>query len=152
MEIAEKEVNVVKRYILGLAAIAVIISLAGCATCKNKDLEIQNLRNQVKVLEADLQVKDNEIMNLRESFAKELQKKDKMSGRVIETKERPTVKQIQTALKNAGYNPGPIDGKMGKQTRDAIRAFQRANGLAVDGKVGKLTWALLKEYLTKKVK
>jgi len=143
---------VVKRYILGLAAIAVIISLAGCATCKNKDLEIQNLRNQVKVLEADLQVKDNEIMNLRESFAKELQKKDKMSGRVIETKERPTVKQIQTALKNAGYNPGPIDGKMGKQTRDAIRAFQRANGLAVDGKVGKLTWALLKEYLTKKVK
>ena len=142
----------VKRYILGLAAIAVIISLAGCATCKNKDLEIQNLRNQVKVLEADLQVKDNEIMNLRESFAKELQKKDKMSGRVIETKERPTVKQIQTALKNAGYNPGPIDGKMGKQTRDAIRAFQRANGLAVDGKVGKLTWALLKEYLTKKVK
>ncbi|MCM8792068.1 MAG: peptidoglycan-binding protein, partial [Candidatus Omnitrophica bacterium] len=59
---------------------------------------------------------------------------------------------IQIALKNAGYNPGEIDGKMGKQTRQAIRAFQKANGLVVDGKVGKRTWSLLREYLYKKAK
>ncbi|MFZ2937989.1 MAG: peptidoglycan-binding domain-containing protein, partial [Candidatus Omnitrophota bacterium] len=38
------------------------------------------------------------------------------------------------------------------QTKDAIKAFQQANNLTVDGKVGKKTWDLLKEYLYKKAK
>ena len=141
-----------RKYFVYLAAIAAVISLGGCATGRNKDLEIQGLRNQVKVLETELQVKDNEIMNLRESYAKELQEQESLSAAASETKERPTVRQIQAALKNAGYSPGAVDGKIGKQTREAIRAFQRANGLSVDGKVGKLTWSLLKQYLEKKVK
>jgi peptidoglycan hydrolase-like protein with peptidoglycan-binding domain len=41
---------------------------------------------------------------------------------------------------------------MGKQTREAIRSFQRANNLVVDGKVGKKTWEILRGYLDKKVK
>jgi carboxyl-terminal processing protease len=56
------------------------------------------------------------------------------------------------ALKNAGYDPGKIDGKMGKQSSEAIKAFQKANNLPVDGKVGKKTWSLLRDYLNKKVK
>jgi g-D-glutamyl-meso-diaminopimelate peptidase len=71
---------------------------------------------------------------------------------VPEVKSRPSAKHIQLALKNAGYNPGPVDGRMGRQTKDAIRAFQRGNNLTADGKVGKQTWGLLKEYLYKKVK
>lgn len=152
MGVARKEAKVARRCFLGLVAAALLFFLSGCATCKNKDLEMQGLRDQIRVLETELQVKDNEIANLRESFAQELQEKENMAVEVTETKDRPSVKQIQAALKNAGHNPGPIDGRMGKQTRDAIRAFQRANGLAVDGRVGKLTWALLKEYLVKKVK
>jgi peptidoglycan hydrolase-like protein with peptidoglycan-binding domain len=46
---------------------------------------------------------------------------------------------IQKKLSDLGYDPGPIDGIMGPLTRAAIRAFQAARGLAVDGIVGPQT-------------
>lgn len=55
--------------------------------------------------------------------------------------------QIQTALKNAGFYAGEIDGKIGHKTKKAIEEFQRANNLKVDGKAGPNTWALLSAYL-----
>jgi peptidoglycan hydrolase-like protein with peptidoglycan-binding domain len=54
----------------------------------------------------------------------------------------------QTALKNAGFDPGPIDGIMGPKTKAAIRAFQQAKGLKVDGIVGPATTAALTPYVT----
>ena len=60
----------------------------------------------------------------------------------------PQPKEIQLALKNAGYYTGAIDGKIGSKSSQAIEAFQRANGLVVDGKVGPKTWAVLSKYLT----
>lgn len=42
-----------------------------------------------------------------------------------------TIAKIQRALQAAGYDPGPIDNVMGGQTRDALRAYQEANGLEV---------------------
>lgn len=56
-------------------------------------------------------------------------------------------RQIQTALKNAGYDPGVIDGKMGTKTKKAVKDFQTANGLTVDGRVGPKTWTKLSAYL-----
>ncbi len=44
-----------------------------------------------------------------------------------------TITDIQRALKKAGHNPGPIDGKIGNQTLVAVEAFQRANGLPRGG-------------------
>ncbi|MCM8790731.1 MAG: peptidoglycan-binding protein [Candidatus Omnitrophica bacterium] len=58
-------------------------------------------------------------------------------------------KQIQTALKNAGFYNGAIDGKIGPRTKKAILDFQQANGLKVDGKVGPKTWAALEKHLIK---
>ena len=58
-------------------------------------------------------------------------------------------KDIQTALKNAGFYAGAIDGKMGPKSKKAIEAFQKAKGLKVDGKVGPMTWAELEKYLKK---
>ena len=148
-----------KKVITCLVLFIFLISLSGCATArKQKDLEIQGLKNQISVLEAEIQSKDEEISSLRDALTKAVEEKSelaKQTGRkkvIGEAKSRPSVKQIQTALTNAGYNPGSIDGRMGKQTRDAIRAFQKANNLEEDGKVGKETWNLLKEYLYKKVK
>lgn len=46
------------------------------------------------------------------------------------------VRQIQTKLKRWGYYKGNIDGIYGSQTQDAVRYFQRKNGLAVDGIAG----------------
>lgn len=144
-----------QKMFLGIIAVVILISTSGCATMgKKKDLEIQGLRGQISALESRLESKDQEIANLREDLDRAMQErivpiKETVS---IEPKSRPNVKQIQTALRNAGYNPGKIDGRTGGQTREAIKSFQRANNITVDGKVGKKTWELLRVYLEKKVK
>ena len=58
-----------------------------------------------------------------------------------------TKKDIQRALKNAGYYYGPIDGKLGKKSRKAIKEFQADNGLKVDGIVGRKTKKALLKHL-----
>ena len=59
---------------------------------------------------------------------------------------KPTTREIQQALKNAGFYQGAVDGKMGAQTREAIKEFQRVHGLVDDGAVGKQTWGKLRSY------
>ena len=59
---------------------------------------------------------------------------------------KPSTRQVQTALKNAGFYQGSVDGKMGPLTHDAIKEFQRVHGLTDDGVVGRKTWAKLKSY------
>lgn len=54
-----------------------------------------------------------------------------------------TIKQIQCLLEYLGYDPGVIDGVNGPNTEDAVRAFQAAEGLTVDGIPGPLTEAKL---------
>ena len=49
------------------------------------------------------------------------------------------VTQIQTKLKRWGYYNGNIDGIYGSQTQEAVRYFQRKNGLTVDGIAGPAT-------------
>ena len=49
------------------------------------------------------------------------------------------VTQIQTKLKRWGYYNGNIDGIYGNQTQEAVRYFQRKNGLTVDGIAGPAT-------------
>ena len=51
------------------------------------------------------------------------------------------VREIQTRLKNWGYYFGAVDGVYGSKTEEAVRYFQRKNGLSVDGQVGNLTLA-----------
>lgn len=48
---------------------------------------------------------------------------------------RATVLAVQRALRRHGYEPGPLDGIEGAQTRAAIRSYQRRSGVAVDGRV-----------------
>jgi peptidoglycan hydrolase-like protein with peptidoglycan-binding domain len=86
-------------------------------------------------------------------------KADKTAGevRVTETPQleplppagpyKPTATEIQTALKNAGYYAGTIDGDIGPKTKAAIEEFQKANGLTADGNVGSKTWTALTSHL-----
>ena len=60
---------------------------------------------------------------------------------------KPSPIDIQTALKNAGFYSGVVDGKIGPKTKKAIEAFQKANNLKADGKIGPKTWDLLKTHL-----
>lgn len=60
---------------------------------------------------------------------------------------KPSKKEIQQALKNAGIYQGAVDGKIGPRTREAVKEFQRIQGLKVDGVVGRQTWEKLLPYL-----
>lgn len=133
-----------------ILTIALVISLTGCTTTK-KSLTVkqqEELQTKVTELESQLQEKDQQIRGLEES----LQKSQKGESEWVESGEytsegKLSNKQIQRALKNAGYYSGAIDGKIGRGTTRAIKAFQQDNGLEMDGVVGRRTKAKLMKYL-----
>lgn len=50
-------------------------------------------------------------------------------------KDKPTVKAVQQALNDAGYNCGKPDGSAGKKTKAAIESYQADKGLEVTGQI-----------------
>lgn len=142
----------IKKVWLLMVAVVFIFSLNGCASlCKKNNSELQGLRDKVSALESQLSEKDNEISSLRESTLRSSGEIN-LAANQAEVKQQIDPKQIQAALKNAGYYQGAVDGKLGKKTRRAVREFQKANNLPIDGKVGNKTWSILKDYLEKRVK
>ncbi len=55
------------------------------------------------------------------------------------------VEQLQRELKSQGYYSGSCDGYYGDGTENAVKAFQRVNGLKVDGVAGPATQRVLYE-------
>ena len=53
------------------------------------------------------------------------------------------VTRVQQKLEGWGYYSGAVDGIYGSATEAAVRAFQRKNGLAVDGVAGRATLAAM---------
>ena len=51
----------------------------------------------------------------------------------------PFVLQVQKDLRKLGFDPGALDGRDGTNTKKAVKAFQAANGLIVDGIAGPMT-------------
>ena len=51
------------------------------------------------------------------------------------------VMAVQERLQELGYYTGVIDGQFGSGTEEAVRLFQRQNGLDVDGVIGSMTLA-----------
>ncbi len=58
------------------------------------------------------------------------------------------IKLVQKLLKKAGFNPGSIDGSVGKNTIIAVKQFQKVHGLMADGKIGYKTLEQLSFYLS----
>ncbi|MGN0773834.1 MAG: peptidoglycan-binding protein [Candidatus Ventricola sp.] len=55
-----------------------------------------------------------------------------------------SVTQLQTDLKQLGYYYGSITGNFGEKTQEAVKDFQKAKGLPVDGVAGTKTLAAVK--------
>jgi peptidoglycan hydrolase-like protein with peptidoglycan-binding domain len=53
------------------------------------------------------------------------------------------VRQAQERLKEVGFNPGPADGQLGVQTKEAIKEYQKAQGLPQTGQLDEPTRDLL---------
>lgn len=67
-----------------------------------------------------------------------------LAATVLEVGSRGSdVTKVQKKLIQYGYMTGSADGRYGEKTRDAVKWFQRKNGLTVDGKVGAKTAAAL---------
>jgi peptidoglycan hydrolase-like protein with peptidoglycan-binding domain len=129
--------------------------LAGCATTgKNMSTQtkqqlqeqVQELQDRIVFLEEEVQGKDREISELENEFGNTPNTKQKIESTPAK---QLSVRQIQTALKNAGFYKGVVDGKLGTQTKSAIKQFQREHGLKADGIVGRRTTIELNKYLNK---
>jgi peptidoglycan hydrolase-like protein with peptidoglycan-binding domain len=52
---------------------------------------------------------------------------------------KDNVKKVQQTLRDKGYDPGPVDGVMGSQTRHALGQYQKAQGYPVTDRVDSRT-------------
>ena len=60
------------------------------------------------------------------------------------------VSDLQTKLNKLGFDCGKVDGIFGAKTEAAVRAFQTANGLTVDGMAGEKTLSALDKSVSEK--
>lgn len=148
-----------KKFVFIILALVVVMHLAGCG---RKQQPISETQEPISIEE--LSKFDSSIQTVPEVATKTAPAVTVIPSSAVpqlETKAaeiqlgqlppsgpyKPTVREIQTALKNAGFYPEMIDGKKGPLTKKAIEDFQRANNLGIDGKVGAKTWAVLSPYL-----
>lgn len=69
--------------------------------------------------------------------------KDSIKNKMHGAKGSDDVRQAQQALMDKGFNPGPIDGKMGPQTKAAITEYQKKENLKATGRLDHDTKAKL---------
>ena len=146
-----------KNLVLVLVTVFALTSFIGCNKKKKDDATDLNgvaTENVVSVTDNSAQnadatnsvpvVVENESANASTEVAEPA-----MASSPADAAGKPTPKEIQQALKNAGIYDGNVDGKIGPKSKKAIEAFQTQNGLKADGKVGRKTWKLLVPYLSK---
>ena len=152
---------------------AIALTASGCVTKGRHKKELNAVQGQIGALGQEVSRLDSSLRDtesaLRAEEARRSQLESELSrtrGNIGSLKEERGVIQglsggvyrtpsgfelpstnIQQALKNAGYYNGAVDGKIGPATRAALRDFQSANGLSVDGICGRKTWGLLKTHL-----
>ncbi len=144
--------------------VAVVIGaglLAGCAGGKNSQ-NMARLQSQVGLLEERVgQLERSSLTGTSSSGSSWIdttsasiepittpvkKRASSASSSASKSSIKPSTREIQQALKNAGFYTGTVDGKIGPKTREAIKEFQRVHGLVDDGVVGKQTWAKLQAY------
>jgi len=134
-----------KSFLIVVACAIAVLAVNGCATydpARIDDMEYRLARLEKKVLPAP----ETETAAPAESTVAAAPEKEAETPAIV-IPDAPTKMDIQQALKNAGYDPGAIDGKAGPLTKRAIKSFQRDHNLVADGVAGRKTWEKLYPYL-----
>ena len=129
------------------------LSMTGCARQSGLKKDVAALQSQMSVVADELarldqgfQANQGTAQGETGSGTSSLRSSGGPTYKTPSGFELPSL-NIQKALKNAGYYRGNVDGKIGSATQEAVRAFQKDNGLEPDGIVGRSTWDRLKVYL-----
>ena len=56
------------------------------------------------------------------------------------------IKKVQDALNKKGFDSGPVDGKVGPKTREAVRRFQDSYGIKATGQIDNQTLYALGQF------
>lgn len=149
------------------------LALAGCATAqKPENPDLQRMLSRIDILEDEIKGQDAQIESMQDEL---IQVKQDCKRTTSNTAEISSIKmnkqtiimpdisdeelaeiikvegvsedQVQSALKRAGFYKGTVDGKIGPKTKEAIKAFQKSNGLTADGVIGRKTWEKLRSNL-----
>ncbi len=90
-----------------------------------------------QVVDVAASTREIDVPEQKETLSYQVKTADASTQRraiLCETNATPVkIKEIQTALKTAGYNPGPINGVLRAPTMAAVNQYQQANRLPVDG-------------------
>ncbi|MFH0913061.1 MAG: peptidoglycan-binding domain-containing protein [Candidatus Omnitrophota bacterium] len=138
-----------KKFVFIILALVAIIYLFGCGKKEDPFLDMQEpiSIDELGKLNTQSQEIPEETSKVEPAAVVSTSAEYEQLPPVMAASSKPTVREIQAALKNAGYYIGLVDGKIGPLTKKAIEDFQKASNLEVDGKVGSKTWALLSAYL-----
>jgi len=104
------------------------------ASTKSVTVPAQYKIVKVKELLEPASIKRTEVPQIY----KTIEKRVKISDSVLKWQKvacknaitRVNIKGVQRALKNSGFNPGPIDGIMGWRTKSALNKFQKSQGIS----------------------
>jgi peptidoglycan hydrolase-like protein with peptidoglycan-binding domain len=151
-----------KSLALVVFAVTALFLVSGCSTVPKKvKEEISGLKTKVDTLESRVETVESKQVEVEKVTTEQAQSLEDIKAekqRIIsksnvsilprEGSSRDKTRDVQAALKKAGFYDGNIDGIKGEMTKNAIKAFQKANGLRSDGVVGPKTWELLSGYLS----
>jgi peptidoglycan hydrolase-like protein with peptidoglycan-binding domain len=139
-----------KNFVLLVVGIFMVTTLIGCSKKKSaEDVALDSMTNGV-ASENVVSVTDataGSVPVVVDNMEAVPQTSGDMALGVSVSADKPTPKQIQQALKAAGFYNGKIDGTIGPKTKKAVEEFQAQNGLKADGKVGAKTWKALSAHL-----
>ena len=145
---------------VGAVAVLAVFVVSGCGTMPKKyKEELSGIKTKVDTLESRVETVESKQVEVEKTAAEQVQSIEELKAQKQQASSKSNVsiksrsgsshektKDIQRALKNAGLYDGKVDGVKGNQTKNAVKAFQKANGLKADGVVGPKTWDLLSKY------
>jgi len=144
---------------IGLLLTAAALT-AGCAStfgakkeAKKNDTQLLNeqvalLRSELGSLQERLNQVDRGQAELQSELAALSERADQRRRTNITTVPKQlSIRQVQTALKKAGYYNDKVDGRNGPATKNGLKKFQKDQGLKADGIIGPNTRQALAAYL-----